>query len=158
VQQEVRLRQTPVYPHLDLAAARQHRDGRGDQVEQEFDLVFGHLPWTATPQKLVLAFAEQAAADLLGRGQIDLGSGRAGGTEREARELQTRGSLLGDIANHVQSVGLGLGVIVLVENLKAVVDGADGADHIVADLARDQRGEFEIGRLGALCHRRPSRS
>src|SRR4029079_7777957 len=78
--------------------------------------------------------------------------------ERKASELQTGGGLLGDVANHIKSVGLGLRIVVLVEDLETVVDGADRTDHVVADLARDQRSEFEIGRLGSLCHRRPSRS
>ena len=74
-------------------------------------------------------------------------AGRTGSAEGEAGELQPGRSLLGDIADDVQRVGLALGVLVLVENLEAVVDGADGIDHVVADLAGDQRGKLEIGRL-----------
>ena len=67
-------------------------------------------------------------------------------------ELQAGRGLLGDVADDVQGVGLRLRVVVLVEDLEAVVDGADRADHVVADLARDERGELEIGRLDALAH------
>ena len=109
-------------------------------------------PGDRAPDELVLALGHQAAADLLGGGKLDLGAGRAGGAEGEPGELQARGGLLGDIPYDVEGVGLGLGIVVLVEDLQAIVDGADGIDHVVADLAGDQGGELEIGRLGALGH------
>ena len=155
-QQETRPLQASLDRHLDLAAARQRGDGAGDQVEQQLHLVLGHLSGDAAPDQLVLALADQPAADLLGGAELDLGSGRPGGAEGEAGELQPRGGLLRDVADDVERVVLGLRVVVLVEDLRAVVDGADGTDHVVADLARDQRRELEIGRLGALCHHRTS--
>ena len=154
--QEARLLQGAGDLHLDLAAARQRRDGAGDEVEQQLDLVLGHVAGHAAPDELVLALADEAAADLLGGAEIDLGAGRAGGAEGEAGELQAGGGLLGDVADDVEGVVLRLRVVVLVEDLEAVVDGADGADHVVADLAGDQCSEFEIGRLGALGHQKTS--
>ena len=101
---------------------------------------------------LCLPWLHQAAADLLGGGELDLGAGRAGRAEGEAGELQAGGGLLGDIADDVEGVVLGLGIVVLVEDLETVVDGADGTDDVMADLAGNQGGKLEIGRLGALGH------
>jgi hypothetical protein len=97
----------------------------------------------------VLALAHQAAADLLGGRKLDLGARRAGRAESEAGELQAGGGLLGDVADDVERIGLGLGIVVLVEDLEAVVDGADGTDDVVADFAGNQGGKLEILRIAA---------
>ena len=60
--------------------------------------------------------------------------------------------MLGDIAYDIQGVSFGLRVIVLIEDFKTVVDGANRIDDVVADLARNQGGEFKVGRRHALVH------
>ena len=105
--------------------------------------------------QVVLALADEAPRDLLGGAEIDHRPGRAGGAEGEAAELQAGGGLLGDVADDVEGVVLGLLVVVLVEDLKAIVDGADGADHVVANFAGDECSEFKVRRIGTLAHRCP---
>ena len=141
--------------HFDVAAARQRRDGAGDEVEQQLGLVLAHVAGLGLPDEVVLALADEAARDLLGGAEIDHRSGRAGGTEREAAELQAGGGLLGDVADDVEGVVLRLLVVVLVEDLETIVDGADRADHVVADFAGDECSEFKVRRIGTLAHRCP---
>ena len=75
-----------------------------------------------------------------------------GRAKREARELQAGRRLFGDVADDIQGVGLGLRVVILVEDFEAVIDGTDGIDDVVANLARNQSCKFEIGRMHALVH------
>ena len=153
--QEARVLERAAHLHLDVAAARQRGDGAGDEVQQELHLVLAHVAGNRAPDEVVLALADEAARDLLGRAQIDHGAGRSRRAEGEAGELQPRRGLLGDVADDVEGVVLGLLVVVLVENFQAIVDGADGADHVMADFAGDKRGEFKVGGNGALAHRCP---
>ena len=104
---------------------------------------------------MCLAVPMKPAADLFRGREVDHRAGRSRGAERKARELEPRRSLLGDVADDIERVGLRLLVVVLVEDLEAVVNRADGADHVMADLARDERGELEVGGLCALVHRFP---
>ena len=101
----------------------------------------------------VLGFADEAAAQVLGVAEVDLRPGGPRRTERKARELQPGRSRFGDVANHIEGVVLRLRVLFLVEDFQAVVDGADGTDHVVTDLAGNQSRKLEIGWLDALCHR-----
>ena len=52
-------------------------------------------------------------------------------------------------------IALGLRIVILVENFEAIEDGANRIDDVVADPARNQRCEFEIGRRNALVHHVP---
>src|SRR5262249_55955886 len=72
-----------------------------------------------------------------------------------ARELQLGGSLLGHVAYDVERIGLGLRVIVLVQDFEAIIDRADGADHVVANLAGNKGRKLQIGWRGVQCHECP---
>ncbi len=136
---------------------RQSRHGTGHEIEQQLDLVLGHVAGRAAPVQLVLALgdADEAARDLLGGAEVDHGTGGARGAKGKARELQPRRRLFRHIPDDVQGIGLGLGVVILVEDLEAIVNGADGIDDVVANLARDESRQFEVGRIGALVHNMP---
>ncbi len=127
----------------------------GEQIEQQLGLVFRHVSRRAAPDEIVLTLADEAARDLLGGAEVDHGAGRAGGAEGEAAELQARRGLLGHVADDVEGVVLGFLVVVLVEDLEPIVDGAHRPNDVMADLARDQCREFKVRRIGALAHRCP---
>src|SRR5262249_21374487 len=134
--------------------ARHRGRGYRDDVEEELGLVLGDLALKAAPEELVLAVADQAAAEAFRGRQVDPGAGRIGGTEGKAGELQACRRRLGDVADDIERIIALLGVLLLVENLQSIVDVADRTDQVVADLAGDQGGELEIAGLDALVHQK----
>src|SRR5262249_2686853 len=105
-------------------------------------LILRDLPLKAAPGELVLAVADQAAAQLLAGGEVDLGAGRIGSAVGEAGELQARRGGLGDVADDVERVAARLRVLLVVENLQTVVDVAHRTDQVVADLAGNESGKL----------------
>src|SRR5262249_42515875 len=136
--EEARILERAPHLHLDVTATRKRGDRTGDQVQQQLHLVLAHMPGGRAPNEVVLTLADEAAGNLLSRAQVDHGAGRSCRAEGEAGELQPGGSLLGHIADNVEGIVLGLLVVVLVEDLEAIVDGPDRANYVVADFAGDE--------------------
>ena len=69
--------------------------------------------------------------------------GRTGGPESQPAKLQTRRSLPGAFLDEIERKAAHFRVLLLVEHLKAIDNGANRADHIVTDAGAKKRGEVE---------------
>ncbi|HRD74833.1 MAG TPA: hypothetical protein PK264_02670, partial [Hyphomicrobiaceae bacterium] len=92
----------------------------------------------------MLGAPDIAARDLLGGAEINHGAGGARRAEGKTQELESCRGLLCRVADDVERKCLRLGIVVVRQDLETVADGADRSDHIMADLAGNQRGKFQI--------------
>ena len=144
-------------------AARDRTGGDQAKIQDQLDLIFRHEdPWR-TPLQLDLAIAEQAACYRFGVARVDRGARRAGGSERQPAELQLGRRHGGALLDEVESEAPHLGVFLLVEDFETVDDGADRADHVVADSGTQKGREVEgierdLRHRGSSIARRGSRT
>src|ERR1051326_1517757 len=127
----------------DGAAAGDRLIGENQQIEQQLDAILRQQQPRKIPRDLGLLVVEQAARHGFGVAEIDRGSDRAGGAEREPAELQARRGLLRALLDQVERESLGLLIAVVFQHFEPVDEGADRADQVVANSRAQQGGEIE---------------
>ncbi len=126
------------------AAARDRLPGDDHQVEQQLDPVLRQQHARQVPGDLGLVILHEGARHGLRIAEIDLRTGRARGAEGEPAELQAGGRGARALLDEVEREGFGLLVVVLLlEHLEPVDDGAGRTDQVVAHPRAQERGKIE---------------
>ena len=112
-------------------------------LSSNLDQVFRQQRARQIPGELRLVILEEAARDGLGIAEIDLGARRPGRAERNAAELQFRRGRARALLDQIEREFLGRLVLLFLEHLEPVHDGADRADEVVAHARAQQGGEIE---------------
>jgi len=106
-------------------------------------LVLWHSKRRDIPFEFRPLAAKEAARDRCRIAGIDRCPGRTGGPESQPAKLQTRRGLPSAFFDEIERKAAKFRVLLLVEHLKAIDNGANRADHIVTDSGAKKRGEVE---------------
>jgi hypothetical protein len=128
---------------LDGSAARDRRGRDDEQVEEELDPVLRHQKAWGRPGQIHLVVVDEAPRDVLGIAEIDRRPRRSRRAEGDAGELQARRRRLGALLDELEREGLHRRVVLILQDLEAVDDGADGIDHVVAHTRAQEGRKIE---------------
>jgi len=110
-----------------------------EHIHEELHPVLRHQFARQIPDQGGLAVLKEPARSLFRIAQLDLGTGRTGGTKGHPTKLQLGRCLRRALADEIKRKSLGLLVSAFVEDFDAVDDRAHRTDQVMAD-ARAQKG------------------
>ena len=129
--------------HLDGPAARHGRLGDEEEVQQQLHLVFREQHPGRGPDQRGPVVLDEPARHLLGVACIDGRAGRARRSEGEPRELQPGRGLPRALLDEILREAAHRLVLLVLQYFEPIHDGADRADHIVADPAAQEGGKIQ---------------